>query len=406
MNIFRSKIPITYNISDIEMITFSDCIDETPILTKDTYDEKKVHIPSHILPKMLQTNVLNVHFRFETKQSSDYVAIFTRVARDTVKIDILTIHTSKPIPCLHFRISGGSSRTLPEGETYPAIILYDDIYLVRQNTERKSVIPRTIVQTWTSHKVTPEMEFSVQSIQKLNPEYTYRFFDDAESRQFIEKNFHPLVLRAYDEVLPGRLKSDIFRYCYLYKNGGVYMDMKTVLMIPLHSFIFYSTALMLVREKEKYLLSNSFLATCAENPLFERVIKQLTINILQRKRGVSCDDITGSAVLTRSFCECAGEDEITDKNFDKYSRFIALCNECNYELQTLTVCNKVNRIHMHKAYSTYYFQETTDETFYANVWKEGTLFKSGENLSNDYASLTLSSIDPLLIPEVSFSLRS
>ena len=48
-------------------------------------------------------------------------------------------------------------------------------------------------------------------------------------REFISKYFNKDVLEAYDTLLPGAYKADLWRYCILYKMGGIYMDIKYTL---------------------------------------------------------------------------------------------------------------------------------------------------------------------------------
>ena len=51
-------------------------------------------------------------------------------------------------------------------------------------------------------------------------------FDDAECRAFIAREYPDDVLYAYDRLIPTAFKADLWRYCVLYKYGGVYLDVK------------------------------------------------------------------------------------------------------------------------------------------------------------------------------------
>ena len=51
-------------------------------------------------------------------------------------------------------------------------------------------------------------------------------FHDAECRDFIAREYPPDVLMAYDCLIPTAFKADLWRYCVLYKYGGVYLDAK------------------------------------------------------------------------------------------------------------------------------------------------------------------------------------
>jgi len=88
------------------------------------------------------------------------------------------------------------------------------------------MIPLTIYQTWHTKKLPAEMRESVNQIKKASPEFTYMLFDDADCRDFIEEYFPSNVLDAYDKLIPGAYKADLWRYCVLYVAGGIYIDIK------------------------------------------------------------------------------------------------------------------------------------------------------------------------------------
>jgi len=90
----------------------------------------------------------------------------------------------------------------------------------------ESVIPLTIYQTWYTKDLPPSMQKNVDNLKKENPEFTYHLYDDNDCREFIRLNFAPDILDAYDTIIPGAYKADLWRYCVLYKNGGIYMDIK------------------------------------------------------------------------------------------------------------------------------------------------------------------------------------
>jgi mannosyltransferase OCH1-like enzyme len=75
------------------------------------------------------------------------------------------------------------------------------------------------------------------TFQELNPEYTYLHFNDDECRIYIKNNFDEKILSAYDSLVPGAYKADLFRYCFMYKHGGCYFDCKMILYEPLRNII-------------------------------------------------------------------------------------------------------------------------------------------------------------------------
>ena len=99
-------------------------------------------------------------------------------------------------------------------------------------------IPKTIVQTWISEdKLTPVMKAATQTWKDKNPTWDYKFFSDEDCLEFIENNFPKDTVNAYNKIKPGAGKADLFRYCYLLVNGGVYTDIDNVCIKPLDNWL-------------------------------------------------------------------------------------------------------------------------------------------------------------------------
>ncbi|GMI14543.1 hypothetical protein TrVE_jg10520 [Triparma verrucosa] len=69
-----------------------------------------------------------------------------------------------------------------------------------------------------------------ERIKKFAPNYEYVFHDDAAAEEFLAKHFDERVLAKYKGFKVGAHKADLWRYCVLFKMGGVYMDIETVLL--------------------------------------------------------------------------------------------------------------------------------------------------------------------------------
>jgi mannosyltransferase OCH1-like enzyme len=152
-------------------------------------------------------------------------------------------------------------------------------------------IPKIIVQTaeWDECS-NPFEEIIHKHTKKLNPEYTYRFFNSIQRREFIKTHFDGKVLDAYDCLVPGAFKADLFRYCFLYVNGGCYMDNKLILRKPLRDIIKpdddflvcidYSRENLLDKHRDltkSYL--NSIIISVPNNPNLKRMIDACVENI-------------------------------------------------------------------------------------------------------------------------------
>ncbi len=87
------------------------------------------------------------------------------------------------------------------------------------------VIPKIIIQTWKTKKLSGKLAEWSSTWKKINPEFKYLFFDDIDCFRFVYKNY-PNYLDLYNS-LSCIEKTDVFRYLVLHKYGGVYADIDT-----------------------------------------------------------------------------------------------------------------------------------------------------------------------------------
>lgn len=98
-----------------------------------------------------------------------------------------------------------------------------------------SSIPFVIIQTYSSKKQIPNKIF--ENIKKYAPEFEHLIFDDKDCIRFINDNYDDYYVKVFHSFQEGAHKADFFRYCYLYKLGGCYFDIKTELIRPLYGLI-------------------------------------------------------------------------------------------------------------------------------------------------------------------------
>lgn len=92
---------------------------------------------------------------------------------------------------------------------------------------RRTVIPLHIYQAWHNFKdMHSSVKESIQLLKEQNPEFEHHLYDEGMCRAYIQKNFPKRVVDAFDKVVPYAIKTDLWRYCILYKKGGVYLDSK------------------------------------------------------------------------------------------------------------------------------------------------------------------------------------
>jgi len=162
------------------------------------------------------------------------------------------------------------------------------------------------------------MKNTVNKIIYSNPGFNYQLFDDNDCRNFIKDNFDENVLNAFDSLIPGAYKADLWRYCILYKNGGVYLDIKYA---PFNGFRFIS-----LMEKEHWVLDmdkngiyNALIVCKPNNEILLKAINKIVANVKNKFYGDSNLEPTGPLMLANFFTR-------SDKNnFDMYHDFYKSC---------------------------------------------------------------------------------
>lgn len=112
-----------------------------------------------------------------------------------------------------------------------------------------SKIPKIIHQTYSSPVLPDELESISRDLRLRNPDWEYRFYDEEARSSFISKNYDPEVYSIYNSINPsyGAARADLFRYLVLYKEGGVYLDIKSSCSVPLSD---------LIDENDEFFISN------------------------------------------------------------------------------------------------------------------------------------------------------
>lgn len=161
------------------------------------------------------------------------------------------------------------------------------------------LIPRRIHQTWFE-PVTPDGYPNMSRLMeswKTVPGWEYTFYDDDTAAQFLQQHFPPAVYDAYDAILPGAFKADLFRYCVLFIKGGIYADMDVLLEASNLDRVLAEDVGFLVPQDEpgsgtghRSCLWNGLLAVAPGHPILAKTIELVVNHIGHRFTSVDYDD--------------------------------------------------------------------------------------------------------------------
>lgn len=97
-------------------------------------------------------------------------------------------------------------------------------------------IPKVCYQTWMTKnldQISNSTKNVMQMNKKNNPDIEFQLWDDNDVDHFMATEFSGDVYNAFKSIHPafGAAKADIFRYCILYKRGGLYLDIKSMFKV-------------------------------------------------------------------------------------------------------------------------------------------------------------------------------
>ena len=177
----------------------------------------------------------------------------------------------------------------------PEIVAEDNIVHVKVDVrgfevqENVQMIPRIIHQTWREH-ITPSNYPNLHRITNMwkTSGWSYRFYTDDSSRQYIVDHFPRHFVEAYDAMIPAAYKADLFRYMLLMKDGGIYADVDVLLDASLESFITPTMSFFVPRDAVasyadgEYCLWNGVIGAAPGHPIIIRAVERLVNLILNR----------------------------------------------------------------------------------------------------------------------------
>lgn len=161
-------------------------------------------------------------------------------------------------------------------------------------------IPKIVYQTskFSEHNLPEELKQIMRKNKEMNPEYEWRYFDNAQCLFFIKEHF-PEYLEAYNTVKPGAFKADIWRLMVLLQNGGIYSDIPHSFQIPFRKFLKPTDSMLIVLEPGDR-IHNAFFAASKNNPTIRVMLDDVMLKVKKKHYGSDSQDITGPGALLRT----------------------------------------------------------------------------------------------------------
>jgi mannosyltransferase OCH1-like enzyme len=135
----------------------------------------------------------------------------------------------------------------------------------------RTSIPRVIHRTYKTADIPPKWLKSYENCQILHPNYTHYFWTDESSRELIKTDFE-WFLPTYDSYPFTIQRVDAARYFFLWKFGGVYIDMDVSCRSSLDPLLNHSAWL---PRTWPYGISNDVMASVPSHPLMVKAALSL-----------------------------------------------------------------------------------------------------------------------------------
>ena len=226
-------------------------------------------------------------------------------------------------------------------------------------------IPKVIIQTYNNKSKIRNKVYT--NIQKYASEYTHIIYDDKECIEFLHqfdvtfasiKTFNSNIVDKFKSFKKGAHKADLFRYCYLYQYGGIYIDIKTELSKPLKNIFTEDNTLYTVLSILPNTIYQGIIAVYPKNPMIACLINDC-MNSNRLKLFVNYQ------IFTQFFYKKIAEDvrqiTIGNQNTDsgnnihlfqekKYPK-----SECDNNLDRYNTCSFIIDEYGNKMFKTRYF---------------------------------------------------
>lgn len=98
-----------------------------------------------------------------------------------------------------------------------------------------TAIPKVIHQTYSRQDLPKPLAANVSRLRDLNPSWEHRLYDDEDIARYVRDHFGARIAATLDRLAPeySVARSDVFRYMLMYREGGVYLDIKSYASRPL-----------------------------------------------------------------------------------------------------------------------------------------------------------------------------
>ena len=181
------------------------------------------------------------------------------------------------------------------------------------------MIPKSIYMTHESFDRISSKKKTIKCVNswKKYPNYEFIFHDNKMREQFIKQHFDESVLNAYNKFPMGVMKADLWRYCVIYINGGIYADSDAECLCNPSEFMDNEALIVMAPENGNNFFCQWTFAAPAKSPILKEIIDLCVYRALnwEIKGEHIIHGITGPAMFTDAIKSYLTKNNL--KTFDK-----------------------------------------------------------------------------------------
>jgi len=203
----------------------------------------------------------------------------------------------------------------------------------------------TVIQTIADDMTIPDKVR--QNWEHFAPNIKRLVFNDTQCIDFLRKEYNEDYVEQFNYLKIGAHKADLFRYAWLYKKGGVYMDIKTQLIKPFDELFPNSKLCYIVVTGDSGRIYNGVIATPPNNPMIREMLEGV---MKQNNKSYYLVNVTdGFTILQRNVKDKVkiGVVNITKKpdcpDVYTYDETYYSSEECSSKLDRYGVCTYVTQ---------------------------------------------------------------
>jgi mannosyltransferase OCH1-like enzyme len=168
---------------------------------------------------------------------------------------------------------------------------------------RSSIDKVDLMQFWDAPSAPPDVE-ELMASWRTDPQFVYHRYCLESAHAFVRDRFDRRTLAVFESCAVPAMQSDVFRLCWLYEHGGIYVDADQGNKGRNEAFTDRTArGHLFFRNPNIPIIVNNLMSFFAPNdPLVGALLERVSINV-ERQKGNSVWRATGPGVVSKLLTE-------------------------------------------------------------------------------------------------------